>query len=161
MIVIDFWDEMSALERRMDDVVRSFLGTRTRLAYPALPLFVRKPFVPAMDVFRRDDDLVIRLELPGIDPEKDIRVRVGDHELVIEGERKQEEELKEDSYYRMEATYGAFERHVPVPEGIDEAKVAASYADGVLEVLVPKGAKELPAEARTVPVRTAKPAKAA
>lgn len=157
----DYWEEITTLERRMDDVLRGFLGARVPLAYPSLPLFVRKPFAPAMNVFRRDDDLVIRTELPGIDPEKDIRITTRDHELVIEGERRQEEEVEEEAYYRMEATYGIFERRIPIPDGVDDDKIAATYTDGVLEVVVPAAAAELPAEHRQIPVKTAKAVKGA
>jgi HSP20 family protein len=163
--MLDFWDEIAALERRMDDVVRGFLGTRTRLAYPALPLFVRKPYMPTMDVFERDGDLVVKLELPGIDPGKDVTIEVREGVLVIKGERRQEKEVKEEAYYRMEASYGAFERRIDVPEGIDDGDISATYADGVLEVVIPKGAveeKEEEVEARKIPVLTGKePAKAA
>jgi HSP20 family protein len=164
--MLDFWDEIAALERRMDDVVRGFLGTRTRLAYPALPLFVRKPYMPTMDVFERDGDLVVKLELPGIDPGKDVTIEVREGVLVITGERRQEKEVKEEAYYLMEASYGAFERRIDVPEGIDDGDISATYADGVLEVVIPKGAveekEEEEVEARKIPVLTGKePAKAA
>jgi HSP20 family protein len=163
--MLDFWDEIGALERRMDDVVRGFLGTRTRLAYPALPQLAQRPFVPRMDVFGRDDDLVVKLELPGIDPEKDVTVEVREGMLVIAGERRHEKEVKEEAYYRMEASYGAFERQIAIPEGIDESRISAAYTDGVLEVIVPKGAvkeAEKVVEARKIPVLTGKkPAKAA
>jgi HSP20 family protein len=157
----DFWDEITTLERRMDDLLRGFLGARTHLAYPALPLFVRKPFAPAMDVFKRNGNLAIRVELPGIDPEKDVRITTRDHDVVIEGERRQEEEVKQEAYYRMEATYGAFERRIPIPDGVEDEKIAATYTDGVLEVVVPIGTAELPAESRQIRVKTAKPVKAA
>ena len=163
--MLDFWDEIGAIERRMDDVVRGFLGTRTRLAYPALPQFAQRPFVPRMDVFGRDDDLVVKLEIPGIDPEKDVTVRVREGMLVIAGERRHEKEVKEEAYYRMEASYGAFERQIAIPKGIEESRISAAYADGVLEVVIPKGAvkeAEKAVEARTIPVLTGKkPAKAA
>ena len=163
--MLDIWDEIAALERRMDDVVRGFLGTRTRLVYPALQPFAQKPFVPRMDVFGRDDDLVVKLELPGIDPEKDVTVKVREGMLVIAGERRHEKEVKEEAYYRMEASYGSFERQIAIPEGVDESHISAAYADGVLEVVIPKGAVKEEAkavEARTIPVLTGKkPAKAA
>ncbi len=139
--MLDFWDEMGVMERRMDDLVRQFLGTRTRLAYPALPLFVRKPFVPTMDVFERADDLVIKLELPGIDPEKDVQIEVRDHTLVIKGERRYTDEVKGEAYYRMEAAYGRFEREIPIPEATAEADIRAAYVDGVLEVVIPEAAE--------------------
>ena len=155
--MLDFWDEMGAMERRMDDLVRQFLGTRTRLAYPALPLFVRKPFVPTMDVFERADDLVIKLELPGIDPEKDVQIEVRDHTLVIKGERKYTDEVKGEAYYRMEAAYGRFEREIPIAEATAEADIRATYFDGVLEVVVPEAAEltETP-PARRIPITVGK-----
>ena len=164
-MMLDFWDEMAAIERRMDDVVRGFLGTRARLASPAFGQFAQRPFVPRMDVFARDDDFVVKFELPGIDPEKDVNVRVREGMLVIAGERRHEKEVKEEAYYRMEASYGTFERQIAIPEGIDESRISATYADGVLEVIVPEGAvpeMEEAVEARTIPVLTGKkPAKAA
>ncbi|MEX0833765.1 MAG: Hsp20/alpha crystallin family protein [Actinomycetota bacterium] len=106
-----------------------------------------------MDVFARDDDLVVKLGLPGMDPEKDVTVQVREGMLVIEGERRSEKEVKEAAYYRMEASYGAFGRQIAIPEGIDESRISATYADGVLEVIVPKGAvkeAEKAVEARTI-----------
>lgn len=158
---IELWDEMAALERRMDELFRTFLGPRARLTFPALPVRLRRPFVPAIDVFSRGKDLVVRMELPGIDPVKDVAVTVEEDELVIRGERKRKEEVKEEHYYRMEASYGAFERHIPIPEGVDEGKIKAEYADGVLEVVVPEAAKALPPKARSIPIRTTKAVKAA
>jgi HSP20 family protein len=165
--MLDFWDEMAALERRMDDIVRGFLGTRTRPSYAALPQFARKPFLPRLDVFGRGEDLVVDVELSGIDPEKDVTIEVREGMLVIGGERRHTEEVKEEAYYRMETSYGTFERQIAIPEGIDDSRITATYADGVLEVIVPKGAvKEEEAaksvEARKIPVITGKkPAKAA
>jgi HSP20 family protein len=155
------YDEIGELERRMDDLMRSFLGPRARFTRPVLPLFLHKPFVPVTDVFVRDEDLVIRIELPGINPATDVTVNVEDGHLVIRGERKQEGELKEEAYYRLETTYGTFERFIPLPEGFEEGKIEAAYEDGVLEVIVPAAAKALkPQEPRTIPVKTALPIKA-
>jgi HSP20 family protein len=157
--MLDFWDEIAAIERRMDDVVRGFLGTRARIASPAIGQFAQKPFVPRMDVLARDDDLVVKLELPGIDPEKDVSVEVREGMLFIVGERRHEKEIKEEAYYRMEASYGTFERQIAIPEGVDESRISAAYADGVLEVVVPNGAvkeAEKAVEARKIPVLTGK-----
>ncbi len=159
---IVLYEEMGELERRMDDLMRSFLGPRARFTRPVLPLFVHKPFVPVTDVFVRHEDLVIRVELPGIDPATDVTVGVEDGYLVIRGERKQEEELKEETYYRLETAYGKFERFIPLPEGFEEAEIVAGYEDGVLEVIVPAAAKALESpKPRTIPIKTAPPVKAA
>jgi HSP20 family protein len=160
--MLDYWDEITDLERRMDEALRGFLGTRGRIAYPVLPLFVRRPFLPATDVYAKDGDLIVRVELPGIDPREDVSVQVDGGELVVRGERKQQEEVKEEAYYRMEASFGSFERRIPMPKGIDEKAIEAEYTDGVLTVTVPKAAKAIePPRATEIPIKTAKAVKAA
>ena len=157
-----YWDEIGSLEQRMDDLLHTVFGNRARLAYPALPLFVQRPFVPAVDVFPRGGNLVVRVELPGVDPVKDIRVITEKGELVIEGERRHEEKVEEGTYYRMEGAYGAFERRIPIPEGIDEAAITATYEDGVLFVVVPEAVTKLEAPpTREIPITTPAQIKAA
>ena len=91
-----------------------------------------------------------------------LTVSVEDGHLVIHGERKQEAELKEEAYYRLETVFGTFERFIPLPEGFEEAEIEAAYEDGVLEVIVPAAAKALePSKPRTIPIQTALPVKAA
>ena len=120
-------------------------------------MFLRRPFLPVTDVFARDDDVVVRLEIAGIDPEKDLSVTLEEGQLVIRGERKRTEELEEEEYYRMKAAYGQFERRLPIPEGIDENKIVAEYSDGILEVVIPKAVTALEAPtAKTIPVKSAK-----
>lgn len=151
------YDEIGDLERRMDDLMRSFFGPTLRLNRPVLPLFATKPFVPITDIFVRDEDLVVRVELPGIEPE-DVKVTIEDGYLVIRGERKHDEEVKQEAYYRMEASYGTFERFIPLPEGFEEPKIEAVYTDGVLEVIVPAAAKALePPKPKAIPVKTTRP----
>ena len=153
------YDEIGDLERRMDDLMRAFFGPRLRLTHPVLPLFAAKPFVPVTDVFIRNEDLVVRVELPGIDPD-DLKVTIEQGYLVIRGERKQDQQVKEEAYYRLEASYGTFERYVPLPEGFEEPKIEAVYTDGVLEVIVPSAARALePEKPKTIPVKTIIPAK--
>jgi HSP20 family protein len=155
------WDEMEMLERRMDDVTRSFLRSRAGLIHPVLPLFVRRPFVPATDVFARGNDIVVRVELPGIDPMTDVTVTIEDGDLVVSGERRQHEEAKEEVYYRMEAAFGTFERRIPIPQGVKEGTVAAAYADGVLEVIVPEAAKAVEPPTTSIPIQTGRSEKTA
>lgn len=158
--MIEIWDEIAATQRRIDELVREFLGPRARLSYPVHPLFLRRPFLPVTDVFTRGDDVVVRLEVPGIDPEKDVSVTFEEGQLVIRGERGREEEVKDEEYYRMEAAYGTFERRFPIPEGVDEDKIVAEYSDGILEVTLPKVAKVLEApKAKEIPVKPVKAAR--
>jgi HSP20 family protein len=91
---------------------------------------------PRMDVFRRNGDLVVKTDLPGLKKEE-VKVSVEEGELVLEGERKHETEVEEENYYRSERAYGSFRRRLPLPEGADPAKVTAKFSDGVLEIHVP------------------------
>ncbi len=130
-------------------------------AYRWWPALTGRPFMPAVDIFERGADLVVKAELPGIDPAKDVTVTIEDGELTIKGERRQEKEVKEEGYYRKESSYGSFERHLPIPKGVTEADIKAEYEDGVLEVVVPGAAKGKEAsKAKVIPVRTVKQVKA-
>lgn len=93
-------------------------------------------WTPDVEMFRRDNTLVIRADVPGM-TKNDVTVEVTDGQVVLRGERKHEKEEKKEGYYRAERTYGAFYRTLPLPEGVklDEAK--ATIKDGVLEVTVP------------------------
>lgn len=157
--MLDIWDEMRAMERRFDDLFRVFVGPRSWMTFPAIPSGLRRPFIPATDVFSRDGDLVIRAELPGVDPEKDVSVTLEEGRLVVRGERKRSDEIKEEDYHRAETSYGSFERHVAVPDGTREKDIEARYEEGVLEVTVKKAVEMAPPKARTIPVRSGKPEK--
>ncbi len=78
------------------------------------------------------------MELPGIDPDKDVRVTVENGVLCISGERRRAAERDEGGYYRREWAYGSFQRGVPMPDTISLDDIKASYDNGVLEVVVPK-----------------------
>ena len=90
-----------------------------------------------VDEFRETGNLVIRAELPGIDPDKDVEVTVADGLMHIEAHRREEESKEEKGYMRRELRYGSFLRTLALPEGISESDVTASYKDGILEIKVP------------------------
>lgn len=102
-----------------------------------------------IEEFTEDDAYVVRAELPGLDPAKDIKVEVANGMLTIAATRQQEEH----DGARSEFHYGSLTRRVFLPDGADEAKVAAKYAAGVLEVRVPIVVKA--AETRTVKIENA------
>ena len=93
-------------------------------------------WVPAIDVFEREGNLVVRAELPGVDNE-DVKVMMTDDGLVIEGERKEEREENREGFYRTERSYGHFYRLIPLPDGVDTEQVRADFNNGVLEITVP------------------------
>jgi len=99
-------------------------------------------WAPQVDVYEKDNKLVVKAELPGVDKD-DIDVSLDRGDLVIRGERKSEhEESGEHNYYRMERSYGSFYRRIPMPEGVQEDDISASFTDGVLEVSAPMGKGE-------------------
>jgi HSP20 family protein len=122
---------------------------------PLLALAPGKHFIPTTDVFARNGALVIKIDLPGVEP-KDIHVKVFEGDLTVTGERKAEKEVKEEGYFRKETAYGFFERHMRVPKGIKESEIKAEYDNGVLEISMPREAKEeaLP-KAKEIPVKQA------
>jgi HSP20 family protein len=101
-----------------------------------------------VEEFVEDKTLVVRAELPGIDPEKDVDISVVDGSLVIRAEKEQKSEKTEKDSYRSEFHYGSFVRAIALPSGVDEAQIAASYRDGVLEVRVPMGEPIEPAKVK-------------
>jgi HSP20 family protein len=80
---------------------------------------------------------VVRAELPGIDPEKDVSVSIVDGALEIKAERREQSEQKEKDSYRSEFRYGSFVRRLALPDGVQQDDITASYKDGVLEVRSP------------------------
>lgn len=94
---------------------------------------------PAVDLTEDDKAYKVTAELPGMD-EKDIDVTVSGGALVIKGEKKQEKEEKNKNYYLSERSYGSFQRSFSLPDGVDQDKIAADFAKGVLTVTLPKTA---------------------
>jgi HSP20 family protein len=91
-----------------------------------------------VEEYREDGTLVIRADLPGIDPDTDVELTVSDGVLRIEAERREEEKKEGKGYVRQELRYGSLSRSLPLPEGVTEADIAATYKDGVLEIRVPE-----------------------
>jgi HSP20 family protein len=104
----------------------------------------------AVEEFDEDGAHIVRAELPGIDPERDVEVTLADGMLHIRAERRREEKVEHEHYYREEIRYGSFSRLVPLPEGCAEEDVTADYTDGILTVRVPLAPEK--GEATKVPV---------
>ena len=112
------------------------------------------PFVDEgfrMEQFVEDDGtIVVRGELPGLDPEADITITIDGNRLTISGEREEHHDDQHDGGYRSEFRYGSFERTVRLPAGAKTDEVTADYTDGILAVRVPVDT-ETP-EVTTVPI---------
>ena len=125
------------------DPFRDFFGTRGPITRFGTDEDAYGAWAPSVDIFEKNGDLVIRAELPGVD-RKDIDIDIEDSKLTISGERRQEEELREENTYRMERFYGRFVRSFQLPKTIDATKIGASFKDGVLELVLPKAEQARP-----------------
>ena len=94
-------------------------------------------WAPAVDIYEKDGNIVLKAELPGVDP-KDVDVRVENNLLTLRGERKFDSEVKRDNYHRVERAYGAFSRSFTLPNVVDTGNIKAEYRDGVLHMTLPK-----------------------
>src|SRR5207248_2754432 len=98
-------------------------------------------WAPAVEVHQHDGEIVVRADLPGMKKE-DVHVEITDQNLVIQGERQQSCEEKDEGHFRSECRYGSFYRSLPLPKGVQADDIKAEFADGVLEVRVPAPRQE-------------------
>lgn len=132
-------DPFQELRDEMELLARPFLMQPWRRAAKELE------WTPTMDVFETNGDLVAKADLPGVKKE-DVRVTIEDGDLVIQGTRRVEKEVKETDFYRAERTTGEFYRRFTLPFEVDADRISAQFADGVLEVRIP-----MPAAKKTEP----------
>jgi HSP20 family protein len=111
-----------------------------------------RSWAPPVDIYETENDIVLKAELPGIDP-KDVEVRVEDNTLYLKGERNYEKEVKEQNYHRVERSYGSFARSFSLPNSIDADQVKAEYKDGMLTLTMPKREEAKP---KTIKIDVAK-----
>ncbi len=129
LVRFDPWGMMRDLDRLFEDGAR-----RVGAA----------PWLPRVDIFERDASLVVRAEVPGVDPEN-IDVTVESGTLTIAGSRSfQKDEEIEGGCHRKEIFEGRFKRTLLLPEGTDADAVTASTSDGIIEITVPKKPEVLP-----------------
>jgi HSP20 family protein len=94
-------------------------------------------WAPAVDIFEQEGNIVLKAELPGIDL-KDVDIRLENNVLTLRGERKVDNEVKRESFHRIERAYGTFARSFTLPSTVDQQNIKADYKDGVLKVVLPK-----------------------
>lgn len=130
---------LNDLQREVDRVFENFwsgFGTPSLLreqggALAGVTLDVR------VDASEDDKAYHVTAELPGLS-EKDVEVTFADNTLTISGEKKEEKEVKEENYHRRERSFGSFRRAFTLPAEVDEAKIAATFKDGVMTIDLPK-----------------------
>ena len=141
MTVIARWDpfrEFSTLQDRMNRLFRESYGPEGRDES-----LTTSQFAPPVDVYEDEHNVVLKVEVPGID-EKDIDVRVENNVLTVHGERKVEKEEKEENFRRIERQYGSFTRTFTVPSTVDAERIQADYDKGILKIVLPKKAEAKP-----------------
>lgn len=111
-----------------------------------------RAWVPPVDIYETGEGLVLKAELPGINPE-DVEIRVEDNTLYLKGERKFEKEVKEQNLHQVERSYGTFTRSFVLPSSVDSGKVAAEYQNGILTLTMPKREEAKP---KTIKINVSK-----
>ncbi|MFQ5666846.1 MAG: Hsp20/alpha crystallin family protein [Candidatus Binatia bacterium] len=134
--------ELSSLHRDIDDMFARIFGDEEWLPTGWTPT------MPPIESYVRDGELIVRADLPGIDPKK-VELAIEGNRLVLRGERQESEEHRGKEYRYREVSYGRFERTVALPEGVDSDSIKATYRDGVLEVTM-KAPKDM--VAKKVPI---------
>jgi HSP20 family protein len=124
--------ELAALQNDMGRLMSAFAGQGQVNGENG-----SRSWMPAVDVWETESELVYAFDLPGI-PEDKISVEFDEGALTISGERERAEEVKGDRFYRYERRFGGFSRTVGLPQGVTEEGIRADYRDGVLEVHVAK-----------------------
>ncbi|MFB3737932.1 MAG: Hsp20/alpha crystallin family protein [Candidatus Velamenicoccus archaeovorus] len=135
------WDPFRDLVSIQDELNRLF--GRTFAGIEPLRPIASGTWMPALDVYETEDEIVAKLELPGIDPE-DVDVSVEDSTLTVSGTRELGSEVREEDFHRIERRYGSFTRSIALPQTADTDRVEASFDKGVLTVQVPKVEKSKP-----------------
>jgi HSP20 family protein len=136
------WSNPFAVMRRMqDELDRWFRSPRATTGW--MPSFEgSSSWAPAIDVFQRGNELVVRADMPGMSKD-DIEVEIGEDALTIRGERRREIEEEREGVFRSERSYGSFCRVVALPDGTIADNAKASFKDGVLEVVMPAPSPEV------------------
>lgn len=120
---------LTRLQDEMNDLFGRFLSEPWGETTPS--------FWPAMEITEKDDDVVVRAELPGMKAD-DIDISVQGNTLTISGAKKEESEHKDAGFYRSERRYGHFSRSLTLPTDVNAEKIDAMYRDGVLTITLPK-----------------------
>jgi len=98
---------------------------------------VASTWTPSVDIYETEKALVLNAEIPGIE-EKDIEIKIENNTLTLKGDRKFEEETKDENYHRIERAYGSFYRSFSLPSYIDQDKIEAEHENGILKITMPK-----------------------
>jgi HSP20 family protein len=133
--------ELASMQNDMSRLMNTFLGSGEGNGRST------HSWIPAVDVWETEDEVVYAFDLPGI-PEEKISVEFEDGALTVTGERERTQETDDERYYRFERRYGTFTRTIALPQGVGEDAINADYRNGVLEVRVRKPEQPKPRRIR-------------
>jgi len=128
--------EIDAMRRTMDRMFNQVMNAPLFSRLHIAPQDGSIDLIPNVEVCTTDTDVVVSIELPGINPE-DVSVEIAEDSVHVSGEVKSEAHFKEDNYYRTERQYGAFDRLVPLPNRVKEQEAKAGFKNGVLTIRAP------------------------
>lgn len=133
------WEiRLPSIREEIDKIFEDFFGKA--------PLPLREEsWMPALDIYERERDVVIFCDLPSVDP-KEVTISIIGDKLTIKGERKRDEEFEQEYPYRLERFFGPFERTIQLPTDVVADKAKALYKDGVLRITIPKSERVGPKE---------------
>lgn len=150
----DEMDDLMTLQNEMNQLFSNFFRRPFGLSsFTDQPFFTQMgEFSPRIDMSETDKAYKLSVELPGMEPE-DVDISMADNILTISGEKKTEKEEKDKRYYRVERSYGSFQRRIPLPNEIKEDKIEARFKNGVLKFELPKS-EEAKTRSRRIEVKT-------
>jgi HSP20 family protein len=157
----DFWSPFEHLRREIEGLFDDFRLPTRHLPFRGSRLALDMPWkrtegwsiAPAVDFVEGEKEYEISAELPGMD-EKNIEVKLSNGTLTIKGEKQEEREEREKDYYLSERRFGSIHRSFQIPDGVDAAKIEATFANGLLKVKLPKTAEAQQSETK-ITVKTA------
>lgn len=136
---------LTSLQREMNRLFEDFFGRDWSLE----PFRGRGGWTPAVDVMETDKEVVVKAELPGMDP-KEVEINLAGEALTIRGQKKEEKEEKTRSAHLVERSYGSFERTISLPSAVKADQADAEFKQGILTISLPKTEE---AKTRTVKVK--------
>jgi len=131
----DFSVLQNQMNRLFEDAMGTWLGESNGTG--------NTNWVPLADIYENDSDLIAKVELPGVDPNR-VDVRVENNVLTIRGERPFDQKVAQENYHRLERSFGTFSRSFALPTTIDADKIHAEYRDGILNLRLPKSERAKP-----------------
>jgi HSP20 family protein len=135
------WPTFTSLQKEMNRLLDDFLGRED--------LF-RPGNYPLLDISETNDSIIMKAELPGVDP-KGVDISISGDNLTVKGEKTEEKEEKGKHFHRVERSYGSFSRTISLPKSVNIDAVKAEYKNGILEINLPKIEE---AKAKKIEVKT-------